>query len=101
MKNWLKDFLQKLLSSDPGYSFGRFMSLVISAFVLGWDTSYVIEAWRWNHHLPPGVSPVDFLPGAGTLLAQGGFMTLFYGVTKYGDLNPPKQQPAAPDAAKQ
>jgi len=92
MKTWLTEFVQSLLSNSPGISFGRFMSLVITAFVLGWDTSYVVLAWKWNHHLPPGVAPVDFLPSPGTLAAQGLFMTIFYGTTKYGDLHPPKER---------
>lgn len=86
MRNWLKDFIQGVLSSNATYSFGRFMSMVISAFVLGWDTAYIVIAYKWNHHLPVGVAPVDFLPSAGMLIAQGGFMTLFYSVTKYGDI---------------
>jgi hypothetical protein len=86
MKTWLKEFIQGLLSNQPGYSFGRFMSLLISAFVLGWDTSYIMIAYQWNHHLPPGVAPVGFLPDGLTLSAQIAFMTAFYGVTKYGDI---------------
>lgn len=67
-------------------SFGRFMSLVITVFVLGWDTAYIMFAWRMNHHLPAGMQPLDLLPSGGTLAAQIAFMTAFYGVTRSGDV---------------
>jgi hypothetical protein len=69
-------------------SAGRVFTLLILIFVLGWDTSYVVEAWRWNHALlalrsaPAGLAPVPLLPDAATLLAQIGFMTVFYTVNK-------------------
>lgn len=85
-------FFQQLLSADATYSFGRFMSLVITAFVLGWDTSYIVYAWHWNHHLSANLSPVPVLPEAGTLAAQGIFCLLFYGSTKVSEkiADPPK-----------
>jgi hypothetical protein len=86
----VKQFIRDLLNPTGPVSFGRFMSLITTAFVLGWDSSYIVYAWHLNHHLPAGFAPVDVLPNAGTLLAQGGFMTLFYGVTKYGDIKNPQ-----------
>lgn len=71
------------------------MSLLLSVFVLGWDTGALVFAWHFNYHLPTGMGMVDLLPSSGTLLAQGGFCTLFYGVTKYGDV----QQTAAANPA--
>lgn len=92
MINFLKELLTPKVDT---ISFGRFMSLLITVFVLGWDTSYIVFAWHINHHLPTGFPPVDVLPSGATLLAQGGFCTLFYAATKTGDVltsQPPKQQ---------
>lgn len=83
----LGQFLREVMTPKPDtISFGRFMSLLITIFVLGWDTSYIFFAWQMNHHLPAGFPPLDLLPSAGTLLSQGGFMTVFYGVTRTGDI---------------
>lgn len=80
-------FLKEVLTPKPDtVSFGRFMSLLISAFVLGWDTSYLVFAWSMNHHLAPGAVPLDLLPSSTTLLGQIAFMTAFYGVTRTGDV---------------
>jgi hypothetical protein len=57
---WLASFYDE---SSPN-SFSRLITTVIVAFVLGWDTAYM----RHEHKLVDSV----------TLLAQGGFMTLFY-----------------------
>lgn len=83
----LAQFIREVLTPKPEtISFGRFMSLLITVSVLAWDTSYIVFAWRMNHHLPTGFPPLDLLPSAGTLLGQSGFMTLFYGVTRTGDV---------------
>lgn len=83
----LGQFLREVLTpKSDTVSFGRFMSLVITTFVLGWDTSYIFYAWHMNHHLPAGFPPLDLLPSAATLLGQSGFMTVFYGVTRTGDI---------------
>jgi hypothetical protein len=72
----MKQFLKDLFNPAGPVSFGRFMSLCISAFVLGWDTSFVVH----THQLPPGTE----------LILQGGFMATFYGITKGVELkNPP------------
>jgi hypothetical protein len=96
------EFLTSALSesSQTGrgcVSAGRVFTLLILIFVLGWDSSYVVEAWRWNHALlalrsaPAGLAPVPLLPDGATLLAQIGFMTVFYTVNKtagaYTDTN--------------
>lgn len=86
IEKFAKLMREVLTPKSETISFGRFMSLLLSVFVLGWDTSYMVFAWRMNHHLPPGMAPFPLLPDAITLAAQGGFMTLFYGVTRTGDV---------------
>lgn len=76
-----------LLDPETKYSFGRWMSLICTAFVLLWDTTHVVFMCHFNYHLPPGVGVQPILPDATVLLAQGGFMTLFYGVTKLSDVS--------------
>jgi hypothetical protein len=75
----MKNFFKQLFNPAGTVSFGRVMSLLLSAFVLGWDTSYV----KHTHQLPPGSE----------LLLQAGFMASFYGITKGVELkNPPGVQ---------
>lgn len=89
----LPEFLTNALSesSQTGrgqISSGRIFTLMIVLFVLGWDTSYVVHAWQFNHALlalravPPGLMPLPLLPDAATLIAQAGFMTTFYAINK-------------------
>ncbi len=84
----MKAFILSLLNPQGTVSFGRFMSFVITAFVLGWDTSIVVHS-----HVLPTVSDLG---------GQIAFMSAFYGITKYGDLkmnaisNPPPQPPTPP-----
>lgn len=89
----LKNFLLSLLDPKGTISFGRFTSLLITAFVLGWDTSYMVFAWTFNRHLPAGLAVLPLFPDAITVGAQIGFMTVFYGVTKYGDVTLAKSGP--------
>jgi hypothetical protein len=81
MKAWIKD----LLSDGANASFGRVMSLLISVFVMGWDTSNLVFAWSMNSKHIPGVTLISLLPDAGTLTAQGIFMMLFYSATKLSE----------------
>lgn len=78
----MKKYLRECLSEDDGQgSLGRLLTVVIVFFVMGWDTSNVIFAWRFNmQHFQ---SPLPLLPDAMILAAQGVFMTLFYGVNKF------------------
>ena len=89
-------FMQDLLSNSSNYSFGRFMSLVLSVFVLGWDTAALVFAWKINLLHLPGVTFVSLLPDPFTLGAQGIFVLLFYGTTKTGDILGAKIPPASP-----
>jgi hypothetical protein len=69
-------FFKDLLNPSGPVSFGRFMALTMTAFVLGWDTAILVH----NHALVPGAE----------LLLQAGFCVTFYGVTKAVELkNPP------------
>jgi len=73
-------FLKDLLNPSGPISFGRFMALIMTFFVLGWDTSFT-----WHSHL---------LPPGSELLLQAGFCATFYGITKAVELkNPPPAQP--------
>lgn len=98
----LQKFIVALLDPRGVISFGRFTSLLITCFVLGWDTSYLVFAWKFDRHLPDGVGILSLFPDATTIAAQIGFMTVFYGVTKYGDLklangdNPVDPAPSTP-----
>lgn len=94
MMEKLQKFILSLLDPAGKVSFGRFMAMLITCFVLGWDTSYMVFAWKFNHHLPPGASVLSLFPDALTIGAQVGFMTVFYGVTKYGDITAAKAPPA-------
>jgi hypothetical protein len=80
----MNTWFAKLFRDDRSVSFGRFMSVVLTAFVLGWNTAHLVFAWRFNYHLAPGQAPFPLLPDASTLIAQGGFVTLFYGISKAG-----------------
>lgn len=82
----LQRFILALLDPKGIVSFGRFSALLITCFVLGWDTSYLVFAWKFNHHLAAGGAVLSLFPDALTTAAQIGFMTVFYGVTKYGDI---------------
>lgn len=80
----IPNFIQKCLSDSGEISFGRTAAAVTLVFCLGWDTAYV---WFAMKHLNFAVMSIhDVLPAAGTLLAQGGFATLFYGSTKVPDM---------------
>lgn len=57
---WLASFFDE---SSPN-SFSRIITVVIVAFVLGWDTSYLRQAHK--------------LPDIATMAAQTAFMTAFY-----------------------
>jgi hypothetical protein len=84
-----KRLIQSVLNPKAAYSFGRFMALWMTAFVIGWDTANLVFAWRMNHIIAAqrlATPLLSLLPDAGVMLAQGGFCTLFYGVTKYGDI---------------
>jgi len=70
----LRTWLLKLFSDDGAVSFSRVATAVITAFVLGWDTSYVIEAWK-IHKL--GVD-IRLLPDAAVFAAQAGFISALY-----------------------
>jgi hypothetical protein len=88
----MRQFIKSLLNPNGEISFGRFMALVTCVFCLGWDTSNLVFAWHINHHLPAGIGLQSLLPDSGILIAQGAFMTVFYGVTKAVELkNPPTQ----------
>jgi hypothetical protein len=100
----LQKFIRALLDPRGVVSFGRFTALLITCFVLGWDTSYLVFAWMFNHHLPAGAAVLSLFPDVTTIGAQIGFMTVFYGVTKYGDITLAKSgstpvQPPRPDPA--
>jgi hypothetical protein len=79
-------FIRELLDPTKNLSFGRFMALVITAFVLGWDTSHLVFAWRFNLHLSPGMQPLSLFADPLIYAAQGAFCALFYSVTKTGDV---------------
>jgi hypothetical protein len=104
MMQKLQNFILSLLDPKGAVSFGRFTALLITLFVLGWDTSYLVFAWKFNRHLTAGASVLSLFPDTLTIGAQIGFMTVFYGVTKYGDLKLEKDAAAvaagAPDAGK-
>lgn len=70
----VREWLLKLFTSNTGISFSRVASAIITAFVLGWDTSYVVVAFELRKS---GVD-VPLLPPAQVFLAQTGFMTAFY-----------------------
>lgn len=70
MKTWLR----KLFSDDGAVSFSRVATAIITAFVLGWDTSYVVEAWKL-HKL--GVD-IHLIPDAAVFAAQAGFISALY-----------------------
>lgn len=73
----MKQFIKDLLNPSGPVSFGRFMALVMTAFVLGWDTALLVH----NHALPPGAE----------LLLQAAFAATFYSITKAVELkNPPE-----------
>jgi hypothetical protein len=91
----LQKFILALLDPKGVVSFGRFTALLITCFVLGWDTSYLVFAWKFNHHLPAGAPLLSLFPDAITMGAQIAFMTVFYGVTKYGDITLGRAEPAA------
>jgi len=78
-------FILTALEPETNISFGRTISLLVTLFVLGWDTAHLIFAWHFNYHLLPGAGVISILPDAGVLAAQAGFMTVFYGVAKYGE----------------
>jgi hypothetical protein len=67
----MRKFLRECLSEGDGQgSFGRLITLVIVTFVMGWDTSNIVFAWRFNlAHFQGPILPL--LPDAGTLIAQG------------------------------
>ena len=77
-------FIQELLSNSPVYSFGRFMALVMTVFVLGWITGNFVFCWRWNM-LHATQTPMSLFPDPLLLGALGTFALLFYGTTKIGD----------------
>ena len=91
----LQKFIVALLNPKGVISFGRFTSLLITMFVLGWDTSYLVFAWRFNRHLPAGAGILSLFPDVATVGAQIGLMTVFYGVTKYGDITLARSGPGA------
>ena len=74
----MRAWLLKLFSDDGAVSFSRVATAVIAAFVLGWDTSYVVEAWKL-HKL--GVD-IRLLPDASVFAAQTGFIMALYGANK-------------------
>jgi hypothetical protein len=82
----LQNFVLSLLDPKGAVSFGRFTALLITMFVLGWDTSYLVFAWKFNRHLAAGAGLLSLFPDASTMGAQVVLMTVFYGVTKYGDI---------------
>jgi hypothetical protein len=99
----VRKFLRECLSEDDDKgSIGRLLTVLIVVFVLGWDTSNIVFAWRFNMaHFQGPILPL--LPDAGTLIAQGGFMVLFYTVNKaagtYQNIKVPSLvTPAAPAA---
>lgn len=57
-------WLATLFDEKSSNSFSRFITLVIVAFVLGWDCCYL----KWSHKL------ID----VETMVGQVGFMTAFY-----------------------
>ncbi len=72
----MKQFIKDLLNPAGPVSFGRFMAMVMTSFVLGWDTSFTVH----SHTLPAGAE----------LILQAGFCATFYGITKAVELkNPP------------
>lgn len=70
----IREWLTKLFSDSGTVSFSRVATAVITSFVLGWDTSYVIEAWK-IHKM--GVE-IGLLPGAAVFAAQAGFISALY-----------------------
>lgn len=82
----MKTFLISLLDPKGQISFGRTAALLTLVFCLGWDTSSLVFAWGFNHHLPAGMNPLPLLPDASTLIGQGSFAGLFFGITKAGDM---------------
>jgi hypothetical protein len=78
----MRKFLRECLSEGDGQgSFGRLITLVIVTFVMGWDTSNIVFAWRFN--LAHFQGPICRCCLMQALAAQGIFMTLFYGVNKF------------------
>lgn len=69
-----------LFDENSTNSFSRFITFVIVAFILGWDTSFV-------HHS-------HSLPDVATMAGQGVFMAVFYGIRRAAgtvtDVNAPK-----------
>lgn len=88
-REMIKDFLMESSQVGRGCaSISRLLTLIIVIFVLGWDSCYVLFAWKWNHALlaagtlPPGLTVLPFVPDGATMLAQAAFMTTFYAVNK-------------------
>jgi hypothetical protein len=69
-----------LFDESSTNSFSRFITFVIVAFILGWDTSFVHQAHA--------------LPDVATMAGQGVFMAVFYGIRRTAgavtDVNAPK-----------
>lgn len=70
----VREWLIKLFSDSGDVSFSRVASAIITAFVLGWDTSYVVEAWKLRH---AGVD-IHLLPEAAVFAAQATLISALY-----------------------
>lgn len=79
-------FFREILDPTKSLSFGRFMAMVMTAFVLGWDTANLVFAWRFNMHLPAGMAPLPLFADPLVYAAQVAFAGFFYTVTKTGDV---------------
>lgn len=74
----------KALGDTGEISFGRFASFITLIFCLGWDSSFICFSMR---HLDfTHMSIGDILPSGTALLAQAGFCTVFFGLTKAKDV---------------
>lgn len=81
MKQWIRDLL-----SDGGPSFGKFMTILMAALIVGvWDGGQIAFHCWWNiHRVIVGGAFVPILPESSTLLGQGGFILSFYSVKTLG-----------------
>lgn len=86
MKDKLQKFIVSLLDPNGQISFGRTMAFMSLVAALSWDTANLVFAWKYNHHIPPGMAAWPLLPDTTTMIGQAGFCSTFYGITKIGDL---------------
>jgi hypothetical protein len=70
--------------ADGTASLARVVTGLVAAFVLGWDTAYIVLAWTWNtRHLASGQTPLPLLPDSIVLAGQAAFITVMYGTNRF------------------